>query len=128
MINRLAVLSDYIDRVERVPFQWGVNDGLMFVAGAVELLTGIDHADGLRGRYSSCEEGKKLIGMTPLRFISQRLSVIDAVDATDGDVAAIKQSREYGYGIFVGAQIYTMTQSGLGILPRRDATKAFRVP
>lgn len=127
MINRKAVLSDYVDLVGARPFQWSVNDPLMMVAGAVELLTGVDHAEGLRGRYDSCEEGKKLIGMTPLRFVSKRLKTIPVVEANDGDVAAVKQAREYGFGIFIGAHIYTMTQSGIGILPRTDAVKAFKV-
>lgn len=127
MINRKAVLSDYIDLVGARPFQWSVNDPLMMVAGAVELLTGIDHAEGLRGRYDSCAEGKKLIGMSALRFVSERVPEVPIIEAVDGDIAAIKQGREYGFGIFIGAQIYTMTMNGIGILPRSDAVKAFKV-
>ena len=128
MINRTAVISDYIDRVAAHPFQWGVNDPMMFVAGVVELLTGVDHGEGLRGRYMSCAEGKKLIGMTALRFVSARLESIEPVRAVDGDIAAVKQGRELGFGVFMGAMIYTMTVNGIGILPRRDAVKAFKVP
>lgn len=128
MINRTAVISDYIDRVAAHPFQWGVNDPMMLIAGVVELLTGVDHGEGLRGRYGSCAEGKKLIGMTPLRFVSARLESIEPVRAVDGDIAAVKQGRELGFGVFMGAMIYTMTVNGIGILPRRDAVKAFKVP
>ena len=128
MINRKAVISYYIDRVAARPFQWGVNDPLLMVGGVVELLTGVDHGEGLRGKYASCAEGKKLIGMTPLRFVSARLDAIDPVRAVDGDVAAVRQGREFGFGVFMGALIYTMTVNGIGILPRRDAVKAFRVP
>ena len=128
-MNRTAILSDYIDSVAARPFQWGVNDPLLMVAGVVELLTGVDHAEGLRGRYSSCAEGKKLIGMTPLRFVGARLKAIRPVDAVDGDIGAVRQGgREFGFGIFMGAMVYTMTETGIGILPRRDATKAFKVP
>jgi hypothetical protein len=128
MINRTAVISDYIDRVAARPFQWGVNDPMMLLAGVVELLTGVDHGEGLRGRYSSCAEGKKLIGMTPLRFVGARLDMIEPVRAVDGDIAAVRQGREFGFGVFMGALIYTMTVNGIGILPRRDAVKAFKVP
>lgn len=127
-MNRTAILADYIDRVAARPFQWSVNDPLIMVAGAVELLTGVDYAEGFRGRYSSCAEGKKLIGMTPLRYVSARLTGIHPVQAVDGDIAGIRQGREYGFGVFMGAMIYTMTENGIGILPRRDAVKAFRVP
>lgn len=128
MINRPAVLSDYIDRVTGQPFQWGVNDCLIMVAGAVELLTGIDYAEGFRGRYSSLAEGKKLIGVSLLRFVADRLESIEPVRAVDGDVMAVKQGKEWAFGVVVGAFIYTMTEKGIGILPRGDASKAFKVP
>lgn len=129
MINRLAVLSDYVDRVAGRPFQWGVNDCLIMVAGAVELLTGVDHAEGYRGRYHSLAEGKRLIGKSLLRFVAERLEPIDPVRAVDGDVGAVKQgSREWGFGVFIGPHLYVMTETGIGILPRTDARKAFRVP
>jgi len=127
-MNRTAILADYVDRVAGRKFQWGVNDCLIMVAGAVELLTGVDHADGFRGRYGSLAEGKKLIGTTLLRFVAARLQPIEAVRAIDGDVGAVKQGREWGFGVFIGPYLYVMTENGIGILPRTDAVKAFRVP
>lgn len=127
-MNRTALLSDYIDRVSAQPFRWGVNDCLIMVAGAVEVLTGVDHAEGYRGRYTSLAEGKELIGNSLLRFVAERLDPIHPVHAVDGDVGALKQGREWGFGIFVGPYLYVMTETGIGILPRGDATKAFRVP
>lgn len=128
MINRKAVLSEYVDRMAGRRFQWGVNDCLIMVAGAVELLTGVDYAEQFRGRYSSLAEGKKLIGTSLLRFVGARLEAIDPVRAVDGDVGALKQSREWGFGVFIGPHLYVMTETGIGILPRSDAVKAFRVP
>jgi len=128
MINRKAILSDYVDRVAARPFQWGVNDCLIMVAGAVELLTGVDYAEGYRGQYSSLAQGKKLIGTTLLRFVGARLETIEPVRALDGDVGAVKQSKEWGFGIFIGPYLYVMTETGIGILPRSDAVKAFKVP
>lgn len=127
MINRAAVLSDYVDRLAGRRFQWGVNDCLIMVAGAVELLTGVDHAEPYRGKYNSLVEGKKLIGKSLLRFVGSKLPPIEPVRAVDGDVGAVKQGREWGFGVFIGAHLYVMTESGIGILPRRDAVKAFRV-
>lgn len=127
-MNRTAILSDYIDRVTHRPFAWGVNDCLLMVSGAVELLTGVDHASGYRGRYSSLAEGKALIGTTLLRFVSDRLDAIEPVRAVDGDVGAVKQGREFGFGVFIGPYLYVLTETGIGILPRSDAVKAFKVP
>ena len=128
MMNRLAVLSDYIDRVAGRKFQWGVNDCLIMVAGAVELMTGVDYAEGYRGRYSSLAEGKKLIDKSLLKFVGEHLEAINPVHALDGDVGALRQGREWGFGVFIGPHLYVMTENGIGILPRTDATKAFRVP
>lgn len=127
-MNRTAILSDYIDRVAQRRHQYGVNDCLLMTAGAVELLTGVDHAEGYRGRYSSLAEGRKLIGTSLLRFVSDRLDQIDPVRAVDGDVGAVKQGREFGFGVFIGPHLYVLTENGIGILPRTDAVKAFKVP
>ena len=128
MINRAAVLSDYIDRLAGRPFQWGVNDCLIMVAGAVELLTGVDYAEPYRGKYGSLAKGKRLISMPLLKFVGSKFEPIETVRAIDGDIGAVKQGREWGFGVFIGAHLYVMTESGIGILPRRDAVKAFRVP
>lgn len=127
-MNRTAILSDYIDRVAGRPFQWGVNDCLIMVAGAVELMSGVDHAEGYRGKYSSLKEGKKLIGTTLLRFVGSKLQAIDPVRAVDGDIGAVKENKEWGFGVFVGPYLYVMTETGIGILPRSRAQKAFKVP
>lgn len=127
-MNRTAILADYVDRVAGRPFAWGVNDCLIMVAGAVELLTGVDYAEGFRGRYQSLAEGKKLIGTTLLRFVGDRLDSIDPVRAVDGDIGAVKQGKEWGFGIFIGPYLYVMTETGIGILSRTDAAHAFKVP
>jgi hypothetical protein len=56
------------------------------------------------------------------------LATIRPVDAVDGDIGALKQGKEWGFGVFVGPYLYVMTETGIGILPRRDAVKAFKVP
>jgi hypothetical protein len=126
MINRRAVLSDYIDAMEREPFAYGRHDCLLFVAGAVHAVTGIDHAAEQRGQYRSLAAAKRLIGQ-PLDFVASRFPEIDVPQAKDGDIAALKQGREWAFGIFVGAHVYAVTKGGLGILPRSEAVKAFEV-
>lgn len=127
-MNRTAVLSAYIDETERIPFAYGTNDCLLWLAGAVERLTGFDHAADYRGRYTTLAEGKRLVGMTLLRFVGGKYAPIHPSRAADGDIAALRQGREWAFGMFIGPQIYVQTEHGLGILPRGDAVKSFRIP
>lgn len=126
-MNRAAVLSAYVDAHAGKPFAYGVNDCLLMVAGAVELLTGVDHARAYRGRYSSLAEGKRLIGKTPLQFVRGVLPAIHPSRAGDGDIGAVRSGRDIGFGIFIGAHLYVQTGEGMGILPRSVAIKAFKV-
>jgi len=126
-MNRRKILSDYVDETERTPFSYGSHDCLLWVAGAVERMTGVDHAEPYRGRYTTLAGGKKLIGKSLLKFVGETFPAIPVSRADDGDIAAVRQGREFGFGIFIGAQIYLPTLSGLGILPRGDAVKAFEV-
>lgn len=128
-MNRTAVLSDYVGRTERLPFEWGVNDSVTWVAGAVALLTDIDHAADYRGRYTSCASGRRLLGKSLLAFIGERFERLEhPVRAVDGDIGAIRQGRELVFGVFIGPHLYFQTKAGVGIHPRSAAVKAFRVP
>lgn len=46
-----GLLTAYLERVTEVPFAWGSNDCALFAASAVQAMTGIDPAEGLRGTY-----------------------------------------------------------------------------
>lgn len=126
-MNRASILSAYIDEVERQPFAYGVNDCLLMVAGAVERITGVDHAAAYRGRYTTLAGGKRVIGMSPLEFVASKLPEIHPSLAADGDVAVLLQDGEWAFGLFLGPFIYAQSKSGIGILSRGDAIKAFRV-
>lgn len=128
-MNRTAILSDYVTETESLAFEWGKSDSVMWLAGAVDRLTGVDHAAKYRGRYHSCAAGRRILRKSLLRFIGERFDALDhPVRAIDGDIGALKQGREWVFGIFIGAHLYMQTADGIGILPRGDALKAFRVP
>jgi hypothetical protein len=120
-------LLAFLDSQEREPFAYGVNDCLLMTAGAVAAVTGVDHAAPYRGRYTTLRGGKRVIGMTPLDLVASILPEILPVEAGDGDIAAKRESAEWSFGVIVGAHFYVRTETGLGILPRGDAEKAFRV-
>lgn len=46
-------LASYIQTIADTPFEWGWNDCLMFVAGAIDAVTAKDPADEHRGQYRS---------------------------------------------------------------------------
>jgi hypothetical protein len=126
--NWHSKLLAYIDQQERKPFAYGVNDCLLMTAGAVEALTGVDHADAFRGKYQSMQEGRALIGKPVLKFVRSKFSeYAHPSEAHDGDIAARKIGREWTFGVLIGPHFYVQTETGLGILPRGDAQKAFKV-
>jgi hypothetical protein len=125
--NWHSKLLAYIDQQERTPFAYGVNDCLLITAGAVEVVTGVDHAASFRGKYRSMKEGRALIGKPVLTFVRAKFPEIHVSQAHDGDIAARRVGREWTFGVLIGAHFYVQVENGLGILPRSDAEKAFRV-
>jgi hypothetical protein len=125
--NWHSKLLAYIDRQERKPFAYGSNDCLLMISGAVEAVTGIDHAAPFRGRYKSMQEGRALIGKPVLAFIRAVFAEVHVSLAVDGDIAARKEMGQWSFGVLIGAHFYVQTETGLGILPRAAAEKAFKV-
>lgn len=58
--NWQAALSAFIATRRSAPFAWGSNDCCLFAAGAVQAMTGVAHADALRG-YGSALEAARLV-------------------------------------------------------------------
>src|SRR5579864_5172264 len=66
MLTRVAhwdtrALYNFLRERAREPFAWGKNDCALFVADAVEAMTGVDIAAEFRGLYQSEEEAFALI-------------------------------------------------------------------
>lgn len=127
-MNRTAILAAYIDEVALKPFAFGVNDCLLMVAGAVERLTGVDHAAPYRGRYRTLRGARRILGMPPIDFVRRIFEErAHPARAMDGDIAAFQQDGEWCFGIFIGAHVYVQTENGIGIRDRSDASRAFKV-
>jgi hypothetical protein len=125
--NWRSNLLVYLDGRERQSFAYGVNDCLLMTAGAVEAMTGIDHAKAYRGCYSTLTQGKKVIGGEPLDLVASIFPAIPPSQAADGDIGAKPVGQEWAFGVIVGPHFYVQAEAGLGILPRGDIQKAFRV-
>jgi hypothetical protein len=109
------------------PFQWGVNDCLMFPANVVKALTGdFDPGEGFRGTYSSYEESQAILAANGgiVDFITARLGIAgtrDYLKAQRGDVVIMKTP----YGIMGGV----VDDSGMRIaVPMSDQNTIVRFP
>ncbi len=124
-------LVAYLATVSAKPFAYGSQDCALFVAGAVEAMTGSDPAAGYRGLYQSLKGGLKLLARDGLAdhvtLLRATFEEIPIAFAGVGDIAVIGEVGMPALGIFEGEQILVLREDGLGLMPRPAATLAFRV-
>lgn len=122
-------LVAYLEAVRARPFAYGSHDCALFVAGAVEAMTGFDAAAGFRERYDSLKGGLKLLSKGDhVALVGRLLEEITPAFAQVGDVAVIGEIGIPALGLFDGETILVLRDEGLGRMPREAATQAFRVP
>ena len=127
-------LNRYIEAVRRRPFAPGTHDCALFVAGAVEAMTGEDPSEGLRGAYATMAEGLLLL---------QKRGFIDHVDAAAaryeripretaqvGDIAVVSSSEGRALAIVGGHRVFSVGPRGvvtIDLLDQNVERTAFRV-
>lgn len=122
-------LAAYLEEVRDRPFAYGSHDCALFVAGAVEAMTGKDLAANYRDRYDSLKAGLKLLTQGDhVALVGRLLEEVPPAFAQVGDIAAIGRVGIPALGIFEGETILVLRDEGLGRMPRAAATQAFRVP
>lgn len=125
-------LFDYVNKVRREPFQEGSLDCALFVAGAVEALTGIDLAKNLRGRYRTLSVGLRQIQKSGyidhVDIVRANFSEIPVAEASLGDIAVVEGENGIdALGIVQGAMIFVVGREGLQAVDLLQAKGAFRV-
>lgn len=127
-------LGAYVKSVRAEPYAFGTQDCWLFIAGAVEAMTGIDHAAKHRGRYSTARgaisrvlkpiDAKNMFGVAGHYF-----EEIAPAFAQIGDIMAIPTDDIFGasLGILNGERILVVTASGIDTRDRSEATRAFKV-
>ncbi|RDE08437.1 DUF6950 family protein [Pelagibacterium lacus] len=127
-------IGEYVAELRAEPYAFGRHDCWLFVAGAIKAMTGIDHAEPHRGRYTTARGAlgvMKRAGATNMAdFAGLYLDEpLHPVEAQIGDVMAIPTDDTFGFslGILNGEQVLVVTPAGIGVRDRADATRAFRV-
>jgi len=137
-----ARLSAYFVAVAARPLVYGTHDCALFVAGAVEAMTGVDPAARWRGRYESILEGLDLLGQDDslgenadgerdhIHIVKGLFKRVPQAFAQVGDIAVVGVAGQNipALGIFEGQHIAVLREGGLGMIPRETAILAYRVP
>lgn len=120
-------LDAYLDEKTREPFEYGTNDCALFVAGAVNAMTGFDPAEGFRGRYHTSAQAQRSLlshGYEKVTEMARQFfREIHPSRAQIGDLAVAEDA----LGVIGGPMIFVLREDGLGQVPLSLATSAFEV-
>lgn len=121
----------YLDDVKRRSFGYGQFDCALFVAGAVEAMTGEDYAGLFRNRYDTPRKGLKLLAghghASPIDFVAMHFEETLPALAAPGDIVVVVENGDRALGILQGSQIYVVAEQGVSLISRMRAYRAFRV-
>lgn len=134
-------LSDYRSRVfevinkhERQPFRYGVNDCALFGADIVEAITGVDPAAQWRGKYRSAAGGLRLMKdagyKNQAEWLEKHGERVETPFAQFGDIAVLKASTDIAgnaLGVVGGGFIIGMSKNGLVRVGLDQAVACYRI-
>lgn len=126
-----ARLEAYFRQVGREPFAWGRHDCALFLAGAVEAMTGEDYAAPFRGRYKTPLGAQRVLrkeGFESLAAVaSAHLKEIPPAAARVGDGALVRVEGIEALGVVQGPRVRVLTENYAGLVSRAFITRAFEV-
>lgn len=124
-------LSREAIRHAMTPYEYGEHDCILFAANCVLAMTGIDHAEDIRGRYSNALEAAKIIksnGFDSLGdMIASRLPEIEVREVGRGDVVLCDGPMGEFAAMVVGKTCAGPGPNGLVHVPKSQALRGFRV-
>ena len=122
-------LAAYLSGCAQRPFAYGEHDCALFSAGAVRAMTGLDLAEGWRGRYSTLRGGLRVlraqgyadqVALAAAHFPETR-------SPRPGDLAVIETVNGPALGVVQGALVYVLGEDRLALVPLRTAIRFFEV-
>lgn len=132
-------LAEFLVSHRQNHFSYGTWDCGLFVADAIQVITGTDLAAPFRGKYSSLSQVRKAIrdytGSPSVRALAERIATehqmrgVSIRRARRGDLVLLKRPRDYSLGLvdLNGKQIIVVFDRGLTRLPLTDAFLAWRI-
>jgi hypothetical protein len=132
--NWPAVLADFIESRRGEPFAWGRQDCCMFAADAVVMMTGIDPAVEVRGRWDSALSAGRLLRSLggveeAVRAACARCGFAELAPplAGRGDIVLTDTAAGPAAGICLGLHAAFPGPSGLTFVLLTDCRAAYRV-
>jgi hypothetical protein len=133
-VNAGKVLHDLWREGRSVPFSWdGRNDCLGWAGRVAQGITGINPARHLVGTYDTMLGARRVMAANDWKtmtdvVLSLGLSPVETSQAQSGCWAIIDNGiGEQLVGVFWGANIAAKTQTGMGLVPRSRALRAFSI-
>ena len=124
-------LIAYLDANVRRPFAPGRHDCALFVAGAVEAMTGNDPATLFRGRYRTLRGGQRILRSAGygnhIDLAAALFGEMHPSQAAPGDLAVVPTEEGEALGLVQGEVVYVLTPTNVGLIPIATASRVFRV-
>lgn len=136
MLRRLpcwqCCLSRFLAENSCRPFAYGSFDCGLFVADAIQAMTGTDVAARFRGTYSSFKQVRK---HGSVRQIAEQVAAefgmaeVPLLRAQRGDMALIQRPRDYSLGLvdLGGMHLAVAVKTGIVRIPLSAAWRAWRI-
>jgi hypothetical protein len=127
--NWQSRLSEYLTANALTRFEYGALDCGLFVAGAIEAMTGVDVAESLRGKYTNRREAfaaiRSISGIATMEAIAVHIAEqygvkeVPVSSAQRGDAVVLKKGRASTLGIIAmhGTEVLMPYKDGILRVP-----------
>lgn len=128
------ILANKAAEAQLLPFEWGKLDCALFVANAVQAITGKDYAEPLRGKYDDAhgaQEALRSVGAENLEQFLDECTDLERVPvnfAQRGDVLVAEIAGRQALGIRLSRGAAFKAPEGLTIKNASECLAAWRVP
>lgn len=126
-----VALAQYLIACDSLALSYGRFDCALWVAGAIEAMTGIDLGGPYRGRYSDSVSAGRVLAAAGWKDVfavaDAFLPPISAQEARRGDVLGLLGEDGPTLGIAIGGAAIALSSEGPGRAPLDAAVRGWRV-
>jgi hypothetical protein len=137
--NWQTALSDYLTSCAGARFKYGRMDCGLFVAGAIQSMTGFDVVASLRDTYTNRKEAfaaiKEVCGRATMEAVSVHLAARNGIPevpvlcAQRGDAVLLRKGRASSLGLIAmyGTEVLSPGAAGILRMPLSLATRSWHI-